>query len=251
MPSVRSRLVWAKSRAKCRRSSAVRDRGELVDDHLGLGFGDGQRDRLGVEGVADHRPPAEVANQLLLGLAAGHAGDLVSAFDQAGEELPAERARRSCDKIFMVLSFQVSFLRRDGALRCDSLDVTRAPPQAVVVQGAALRAGRRCRRKPCAPALAAPAPMPCDATAPERHPRTLDRDIARRCHWRPLLEMRLTRVLPAAGPPSAVVVALVDAHSEAPFEVRLPLPHVAGLPHGGGTCMVRPCASWRHRRAIS
>ena len=47
-------------------------------------------------GVADHRPTAQVSNQLLLGLAAGHARDLVTALCQTGQQLPAERTRRSC-----------------------------------------------------------------------------------------------------------------------------------------------------------
>jgi hypothetical protein len=76
----------------------VRDGGELVHDRLGLGCGDGLGHRLGVERVADHRPPAQLANQLLLGLAAGHARDLVSALDQAGKQLPAKCTRRSCEE---------------------------------------------------------------------------------------------------------------------------------------------------------
>jgi hypothetical protein len=66
-----------------------------VHDRLGLGCGDGLGHRLGIERLADHRPPAQVSNQLLLGLAAGHGRDLVPALHQAGEQLPAKRARRS------------------------------------------------------------------------------------------------------------------------------------------------------------
>ncbi len=56
----------------------VRDGGELVHDRLGLGCGDGLTQSLRIERVANHRPPAQVSNQLPLRIAAGHGRDLVS-----------------------------------------------------------------------------------------------------------------------------------------------------------------------------
>src|SRR5919106_592599 len=66
-----------------------------MHDHLRLGAGHGLGHRLGIERVGHHRAPAQLPNQLLLGLAAGHAGDLVPALDELRNELLTDRARRA------------------------------------------------------------------------------------------------------------------------------------------------------------
>jgi hypothetical protein len=74
------------------------ERGELVDDHLGLGLGDRMRDRVGVERVGHDGPGAEHAQQVLLGRGLGHADDLVTAGHELGDEPLAEGARGAGDE---------------------------------------------------------------------------------------------------------------------------------------------------------
>jgi len=73
----------------------ARKRGQLVDERLRLGFGDGPRDLLRVEGVGDHRLGAELAHQPGLAGAARHPDHLVAAHRQPRQQLLAHRARRS------------------------------------------------------------------------------------------------------------------------------------------------------------
>ena len=95
MPSVRSRLVAAAIRLTFRIFSRSAQRGELMDDHLGLGLGHHVGHRIGVERVDDDRLGAERPQRAGLGSRAGRADDLVAARHELGNELAADRAGRS------------------------------------------------------------------------------------------------------------------------------------------------------------
>ena len=87
----------------------ARQRGELVDDHLGLGLGDRLGDRVGVERVGDDRPRAKAADEVLLLRRARHAHDVMP----VGDELRGRAAAPSAPvapatKTFMASPF-VSF----------------------------------------------------------------------------------------------------------------------------------------------
>ena len=62
----------------------VRCGGQLMHDRLRLGRGNDGGQRRGIERIARHRPPAQVPNQLLLGLAACQARHFVSASSRRG-----------------------------------------------------------------------------------------------------------------------------------------------------------------------
>ena len=97
MPSVRSRFVGGEVALHAARVERP-DRGQLVDDHFGLSLRDRASDRIWVECVGDHRACAQLAEEILLGLAPGHARDLVPVLHELGHQRPAERAGCACDE---------------------------------------------------------------------------------------------------------------------------------------------------------
>jgi hypothetical protein len=76
----------------------ARQRGELVDDHLGLGLGHDPGDRVGIEGVGHDWPGAEGLEHAGLGRRPGHADHLVTGGGELGDELGADRTRGSGDE---------------------------------------------------------------------------------------------------------------------------------------------------------
>ena len=98
VPSVRSRLVSAKSRSKWRMSSAPASAVSWCTITSGSAARDRRGDLLGVERVGHHRRRARAARRVLLGRAAGHADHLVAGRDQPRDQLLADRARCTCEK---------------------------------------------------------------------------------------------------------------------------------------------------------
>jgi hypothetical protein len=81
---------------------------ELVDDHLGLGFGNSQRDGVGIERVCYHRPRAQTPHQVALRLAASHACHVVPVRHELGHELGSEGTGGACDKYLHDSSFRLA-----------------------------------------------------------------------------------------------------------------------------------------------
>jgi hypothetical protein len=75
-----------------------RQRGQLVDHHLGLGLGEGVDHGVPVQRVEDHRGGAGGAQRLHLTGRAGGADHRVAACDQQGDEPPAQHPGRSRDE---------------------------------------------------------------------------------------------------------------------------------------------------------
>src|SRR5215204_271645 len=95
------------------------DGGQLVDDHVGLSLRDRASDRLWVECVRDHRACAQLAKEILLGLAPHHARDLVPVLHELGHQRPPERAGCARNEDFHDGSFLVCsplWTRQAGAL---------------------------------------------------------------------------------------------------------------------------------------
>ena len=123
MPSVRSLFVTAKSRSRRRglNPSIAPIAVQLMDDHVRLCLGDGTRDRVGVERVGHHRTGAEIAQDVLLRLAACHADDLVAASHELRDQWAAEGPCCACYEDLHDCSFLlVHPLDETGSRGCDS-----------------------------------------------------------------------------------------------------------------------------------
>ncbi|HEY7622034.1 MAG TPA: hypothetical protein VH834_19845 [Solirubrobacteraceae bacterium] len=71
------------------------DRGQLVDDHVGLRPPHGLRDLIGIERLRDHRHGAQLLEHRPLGFAARQAMNLMARRDQPRHQRPPDRSRRS------------------------------------------------------------------------------------------------------------------------------------------------------------
>jgi hypothetical protein len=72
------------------------DRGQLMDDDLGLRPADRLGDLIAVECVRHHRHRAQLVQHALLRLAARHAMNLMARRNQTRHELLPDRSGRSC-----------------------------------------------------------------------------------------------------------------------------------------------------------
>jgi hypothetical protein len=73
-----------------------RDRGQLMDDHVGLSLSDRLGHLHGIERVGHHRLGAQVPQLSSLGLRPGHPDHAVARFQQSRHQLPAHRAGGAC-----------------------------------------------------------------------------------------------------------------------------------------------------------
>jgi hypothetical protein len=71
------------------------DRGQLMNDHLRLGAGNGIGDLIRIERVRDHRRSAQLGQQRAFRLAPCHAVNLMSRGNQTRQQLSSNRSRRS------------------------------------------------------------------------------------------------------------------------------------------------------------
>jgi hypothetical protein len=102
----------------------ARQRGHLVDDHLRCG-GPHRRDhRLAIQPVDDHRLRARRTQLRDLSGCPRRGGDLVTRRNQPRNEMPSQRASRSCHKDSHDLSFRVVLSLED-----------KAPPEDVTFSG--------------------------------------------------------------------------------------------------------------------
>jgi len=74
------------------------DRGQLMDDHVGLHRTHSLRDLVGIERVGDHRHRAQLGEHRRIGLAARHAMHLMTSGSQTRHQVLSDRSGRSCHK---------------------------------------------------------------------------------------------------------------------------------------------------------